>query len=113
MPLYEYECERCGDRFEIIQKFSDSPLAVHADYAGSCSGAVRKLLAAPAIQFKGSGWYVTDYGKAGKKPRKERTEASGSRESRGSKDSGKTAKKNVSGKGPSASRSGNASAPAS
>ena len=59
MPLYEYECESCGNRFERIQKFSD-PLV---DTCPSCGGPVRKLLSSPAIQFKGSGWYITDYAK--------------------------------------------------
>lgn len=69
MPLYEYECLKCGERFELIQKFSDDLLKLHIEYAGStCDGSVRKLLAAPAIKFKGTGWYVTDYGKGGKKP---------------------------------------------
>jgi putative FmdB family regulatory protein len=57
MPLYEYECETCGHRFEIIQKFSDRPV----ETCPKCGGAVRKLLSSPAIQFKGSGWYITDY----------------------------------------------------
>ena len=76
MPLYEYECTKCGDRFEVIQKFSDDPVRVHSENGGSsCDGPVRKLLAAPAIQFKGSGWYVTDYGKGGKKPPSESAES--------------------------------------
>ena len=62
MPLYEYECEKCGGRFEQIQKFSDPPVKKHE----GCGGKVRKLLSAPAIQFKGTGWYVTDYARAGK-----------------------------------------------
>ncbi len=62
MPLYEYECELCGHRFEVIQKFSDAPIEVCA----KCGGVVRKLLSSPAIQFKGSGWYITDYARAGK-----------------------------------------------
>ena len=57
MPLYEYECESCGSRFERIQKFSDPP----PDACPTCGGGVRKLLSSPAIQFKGSGWYITDY----------------------------------------------------
>ena len=57
MPLYEYECLKCGDRFERIQKFSDELLKEH----DGCGGELRKLLSAPAIQFKGTGWYVTDY----------------------------------------------------
>lgn len=57
MPLYEYRCERCGDVFEAMQKFSDAPLTVH----DNCGGRVERLLSAPALRFKGSGWYVTDY----------------------------------------------------
>jgi putative FmdB family regulatory protein len=58
MPLYEYECEACGHRFEKIQKFSDKPL----QKCPSCEkSTLHKLPSAPAIQFKGSGWYVTDY----------------------------------------------------
>ncbi len=56
MPLYEYECARCGRRFELIQRFSDPPEATC-----TCGGKAHRLLSAPAIQFKGSGWYVTDY----------------------------------------------------
>jgi putative FmdB family regulatory protein len=56
LPLYEYECERCG-RFEVIQKFSDKHLKV----CKKCGRPVQRLLSAPAIQFKGTGWYVTDY----------------------------------------------------
>ena len=60
MPLYEYECEACGKRFEKIQKYSD-PLV---DVCPNCGkGPVKKLLSSPAIQFKGSGWYITDYAK--------------------------------------------------
>lgn len=61
MPLYEYRCHKCGQRFEAIQKFSDAPLTVHAD----CGGEVERLISAPAFQFKGSGWYITDYAKSG------------------------------------------------
>ena len=61
MPLYEYECEVCGRRFEQIQKFSD-PLVENCPL---CGGAVHKLMSLPAIQFKGSGWYVTDYARKG------------------------------------------------
>ncbi|RPJ85262.1 MAG: hypothetical protein EHM13_01640 [Acidobacteria bacterium] len=61
MPLYEYQCDLCGKKFEIIQRFSDPPVAD----CPSCGGPVQKLPSAPAIQFKGSGWYVTDYGRRG------------------------------------------------
>src|ERR1041384_5993747 len=57
MPLYEYKCERCGDVFEVMQKFSDAPVEVHE----GCGGHVERLLSAPALQFKGTGWYITDY----------------------------------------------------
>ncbi len=62
MPLYEYECDACGHRFEVIQKFADAPIGT----CPKCGGVVRKLLSSPAIQFKGSGWYITDYARAGK-----------------------------------------------
>jgi putative FmdB family regulatory protein len=64
MPLYDYRCHQCGKTFEIIQKFSDEPLHVHEE----CGGEVERLISAPALQFKGTGWYVTDYAKAGKAP---------------------------------------------
>jgi putative FmdB family regulatory protein len=57
MPLYEYQCASCGDIFEVMQKFSDAPLTQHE----KCGGAVERLLSAPALQFKGTGWYITDY----------------------------------------------------
>lgn len=59
MPLYEYQCKKCGHRFEKIQKFSD-PLVKKCP---KCGGAVEQTISAPAVQFKGSGWYVTDYAK--------------------------------------------------
>ena len=59
MPLYEYQCDACAGRFERIQKFSDPPVEV----CPACGGTVKKLLSSPAIQFKGSGWYITDYAK--------------------------------------------------
>ena len=62
MPLYEYKCKSCGSVFEVMQKFSDQPLKVHA----GCGGAVERLLSPPALQFKGTGWYITDYARAGR-----------------------------------------------
>jgi putative FmdB family regulatory protein len=56
VPLYEYSCTACG-RFEVLQKLSDSPLKA----CPTCGGEIHRLLSAPAIQFKGTGWYVTDY----------------------------------------------------
>ena len=66
MPLYEYECQSCGKRTEVLQRFEDAPLAA----CPACGGEVKKLLSAPAVQFKGSGWYVTDYAGKGKAPAK-------------------------------------------
>jgi putative FmdB family regulatory protein len=57
LPLYEYQCRKCGQRVEKIQKFSDPPLA----RCEHCGGKLERLLSSPAIQFKGAGWYVTDY----------------------------------------------------
>jgi putative FmdB family regulatory protein len=59
MPLYEYECDAHGHRFEVIQKFSDPPI----EKCPQCGSPVHKLMSSPAIQFKGSGWYITDYAK--------------------------------------------------
>jgi len=59
MPLYEYECDACGHRFEVIQKFSDAPI----ETCPSCGGPVHKLQSAPAFQFRGTGFYATDYAK--------------------------------------------------
>jgi|SRR5579863_270237 len=59
MPLYEYECKKCGHRFEKIQKFSDKMVRKCPE----CGGVVEQMISAPAVQFKGSGWYVTDYPK--------------------------------------------------
>jgi putative FmdB family regulatory protein len=57
MPIYQYKCENCDEQFDVIQKFADEPLTVHA----KCGGAVHRMMTAPAFQFKGTGWYVTDY----------------------------------------------------
>ena len=63
MPIYEYQCTKCNERTEVIQKFTDPPYAV----CDKCGGDVRKLMSAPAIQFKGSGFYKTDYASAASK----------------------------------------------
>jgi putative FmdB family regulatory protein len=63
VPLYEYECEACGERFELIRKFSDPAV----DVCARCGrGPVHRLPSSPAIQFKGTGWYITDYAQKGK-----------------------------------------------
>ncbi len=64
MPLYEYECKKCGHRFEKIQKFSDRMVKT----CPKCGGQVEQMISAPAVQFKGSGWYVTDYAKKSSSP---------------------------------------------
>ncbi len=61
MPLYEYQCKKCKHRFEKILKFSDK----HVTKCPQCGGPVEQLLSPPAVQFKGSGWYVTDYARKG------------------------------------------------
>jgi putative FmdB family regulatory protein len=57
MPLYEYKCKKCNEVFEVLQRFSDAPVKVHE----GCGGKVVRLLTAPTFQFKGSGFYITDY----------------------------------------------------
>jgi putative FmdB family regulatory protein len=94
MPLYEYECQKCGHRFERIQKFSDAMVKKCPE----CGGKVEQMISAPAVQFKGSGWYVTDYAKrsgsssssesGGKsETNKESAESASSKESKDGKDS--------------------------
>jgi putative FmdB family regulatory protein len=61
MPIYEYECKKCGRKIEVIQKMSDAPLKKHA----GCGGSLTKLISAAGFQFKGTGWYVTDYARKG------------------------------------------------
>lgn len=61
MPIYEYRCTKCGHRFEAIQKVSDTPLSK----CEKCKGKAERLVSSPAIQFKGTGWYITDYARKG------------------------------------------------
>lgn len=83
MPIYEYKCDACGARFEQIQKFSDPPI----DVCPTCGERkVHKLLSSPAIQFKGSGWYITDYARA-----KDAKASGESKESGKSEEAGKSA----------------------
>ena len=83
MPLYEYQCQKCGHRFERIQRFSD-PLVKKCP---ECNGKVEQLLSAPAVQFKGSGWYVTDYAKTSRPGPGSKSEAESKSDS--GKDTGK------------------------
>lgn len=91
MPLYEYECQSCGRRTELLQRFSDEPLTTCPE----CGGKVRKLPSAPAVQFKGTGWYVTDYGRGnGNGSRSESKSGAGEAAAAGDKSSSEsTAKK--------------------
>src|SRR6202011_2830276 len=74
MPLYEYKCGSCGNVFEVIQKFSDQPLTIH----DNCGGLLERLISTSALQFKGSGWYVNDYGKGNsKEPKPAQNESKG------------------------------------
>jgi len=87
MPLYEYQCESCGHRFEVIQKFSDELVSV----CPNCGkGPVVKLLSSPAIQFKGSGWYITDYARKDSGKDSGKSTGSSSSSSSGSSDASKS-----------------------
>jgi putative FmdB family regulatory protein len=88
MPIYEYKCEKCGDVFEKMQKFADEPVTVHE----KCGGPVRRLISSPSFQFKGSGWYVTDYGKGNNGAKKSDKESKDNKESKESKEGGKDTK---------------------
>ena len=81
MPLYEYQCDACAHRFEAIQKYSDAPI----ETCPKCNGGVKKLLSSPAIQFMGSGWYITDYARAGKSDKSDSGQGSSSSPSSESK----------------------------
>lgn len=105
MPLYEYACEQCAHRFERIQKFSDPPL----ERCPQCDGPVRKLVSSPAIQFKGSGWYITDYarkpsGGQAAEASKEEAGSAGKDSAGASSDSGKSDSKAPDGKTSDASK---------
>lgn len=81
MPLYEYQCDSCGAVFERIQKFSDPAVEV----CPTCGGAVKKLVSSPAFQFKGSGWYVTDYAKKSSGPASSGESSGGSKSEKADK----------------------------
>src|SRR3974377_296712 len=76
MPIYEYECAKCGKRIEVIQKMSDKPLKKHE----GCGGALSKLISAAGFQFKGTGWYVTDYARKGQSESKETKESTSTKD---------------------------------
>jgi putative FmdB family regulatory protein len=83
VPLYEYQCKKCKHKFEKIQKFSDRPIRKCPE----CGGPVEKVQHAPAVQFKGTGWYVTDYGGKGEKSEKSKSEAGSDKDSSEKKES--------------------------
>lgn len=85
MPLYEYRCDGCQRRFEVIQSFSDAPL----DTCSECGGRLEKLISAPAVHFKGAGWYVTDYAKKSSTGSASSGSSSGSGDSSGDSSSAK------------------------
>jgi len=90
MPIYEYKCGSCGRLFEVIQKFSDEPLTIDPECG---KGPVEKLISAPAFQFKGTGFYITDYAKGKDGGAKNPSLASSSSESKSSSDSGSSESK--------------------
>src|SRR6476646_11161425 len=84
MPLYEYECKKCGHRFERIQRFSDRMVKKCPE----CGGKVEQMISAPAVRFKGSGWYVTDYAKKSSGASKSESKSDSDGKGDTSKDSG-------------------------
>ncbi len=117
MPLYEYECTKCGEKIEMIRRFSDPPLTV----CPNCGGVLVKLLSSPAFQFKGSGFYLTDYGKSGSSQAGEKEkrsagkaeEGKSSSESKGESGAGSGEKKEDSSKGKTEGSGGSPSGAAS
>ena len=89
MPLYEYACASCKKKIEVLQSFNEKPLK----NCPHCGGKLRKLMSSPAIQFKGSGWYVTDYAKQGQPPKEGSSEKASDKSSE--KGSDKTSEKSV------------------
>jgi putative FmdB family regulatory protein len=89
MPTYEYKCENCDKVFEVRQRFSDEPLTTHEE----CGGHVHRLLSAPAFVFKGSGWYITDYGRGGTSRKESAAREAGAKESAGKDSAGEESAK--------------------
>jgi len=73
MPLYEYQCSKCGEKIEVLQKFSDAPLKRHK----GCRGALHRLVSVSGLHFKGSGWYVNDYASKSAGQSESKSESSG------------------------------------
>jgi len=108
MPLYEYQCDACGREFELIRKFSDPPL----EKCPHCGGTVRKLFSSPAIQFKGSGFYITDYAKKDHVAAEKADSASGEKAAK-SESAGKSEKSEKSEKSDSSAKSDKSASSAS
>lgn len=93
MPIYEYICKTCGERFEIKQKFSDPPITTCAAFSCAKGEPVEKIISSPAIMFKGTGWYVTDYSDKLKEPKKGDAEGKPSHDKTEAKSDSSTDKK--------------------
>lgn len=96
VPLYEYQCKKCRHTFEKIQKFSDPPVKKCPE----CGGAVEKLLSPPAVQFKGTGWYVTDYARSGSSDKSKSSSSDSASSSSSEKDGAKASEKSETAKKP-------------
>jgi putative FmdB family regulatory protein len=92
MPLYEYECKKCGHRFEKIQLYSDKMVKKCPE----CGGQVEQMISAPAVQFKGTGWYVTDYAKKSSSPGSSGSADSSSKDKKDDKSKSDSASKDTS-----------------
>jgi putative FmdB family regulatory protein len=101
MPLYEYECKKCGHRFEKIQLYS----AKMVKKCPECGGQVEQMISAPAVQFKGSGWYVTDYAKKSSSPGSSASNDSSAKEKKDDKSKSESGSKDTSSKEPSSKES--------
>ena len=88
MPIYEYQCLQCGTRNEALQRMSDPPLTT----CEACGGELKRLISPPAVQFKGTGWYVTDYARAKPSAKEGRAEGASGSDGGGAKESGGGAK---------------------
>jgi putative FmdB family regulatory protein len=107
MPLYEYECKKCGHRFEKIQLYSDKMVKKCPE----CGGQVEQMISAPAVQFKGSGWYVTDYAKKSSSPGSSGSSDSSSKDKKDDKSKSDGASKESSSKDSSSKESASAASP--
>ena len=94
MPIYEYECTKCGNLEEVLQKFSDKPLA----RCGHCKGKLTKLVSQSTFHLKGSGWYATDYANKSKKPAKPSEKAKQSKSAETKSSDSSSADKKTAGK---------------